>query len=251
MFVLSRWMLRGIVGLIGIVFICNTLTLLLGYLLPSPGTLDYWANLNPNTAPYLCSIDLRTQVIDCGSRMDAVEFPILSPDGRQQLLCLNGDIYIRDMFSGVQQALMYTPNRGEYEPQWSPDGSEILYTAFNEGYYDLFVVRADEGSPRLLLAMTGDQSDAVWSPDGERIAFRHTHRYRNEIWVINADGTNPYLVANAQVAGNLVWSPDSQQIAFSDVGMMGYEIFFADINQPGVLLPFDADHAALFPENWR
>ena len=60
----------------------------------------------------------------------------------------------------------------ELEPEMSPDGGEVLYTAGYPGAFHLYV-RSVEGGPALPLteSLAGDQQLAEWNPSGGSIEF--------------------------------------------------------------------------------
>lgn len=114
-------------------------------------------------------------------------------------------------------------------PQWSPDGTTLLFTAFQlrgesgclrepsgcgSGPDEIYLVTADGSDLRKLA--TGDMP--TWSPDGTRIAF-----FRGEgegsLHTINRDGTGEQRVTPAGVAvsdtSHLSWSPDGTRVAFT------------------------------------
>jgi len=57
-------------------------------------------------------------------------------------------------------------------PEWSPDGTRIMfsYTA-NEGWFKLYTIAADGGTPRELIQRDENEFAAVWSPDGASILY--------------------------------------------------------------------------------
>jgi TolB protein len=50
------------------------------------------------------------------------------------------------------------------EPQWSPDGTRLLYRKYGANARDLWVASADGSNPINLTQGRGDNFDAVWSP---------------------------------------------------------------------------------------
>lgn len=128
------------------------------------------------------------------------------------------DLYVMDAHGNDPTRITTT---GAHGPNWSPDGSRIVFDGFTEaGAHDIFTVRAD-GSDLTDLTNSAPgltQYDPAWSADGTEIAFaaepvgtRHAALY-----VMNGDGSGRHEVAN--VAGaeeeHPSWSPDGTLIAF-------------------------------------
>ena len=58
-------------------------------------------------------------------------------------------------------------------PRWSPDGTQILYSAAAAGQVPrLYLIPASGGQPQLVMpGLNQVNSDGTWSPDGKRICF--------------------------------------------------------------------------------
>jgi len=75
------------------------------------------------------------------------------------------------------------------EPSWSPDGSKIVFTGWDDNDPEIFVMSA-EGSGRTQLTFNTEfDGEPAWSPDGSKIVFIGVNRNRDrEIFMMNPDG---------------------------------------------------------------
>jgi TolB protein len=146
--------------------------------------------------------------------------PTLSPDGK--LVCYTGHppeggvtVYVMNADgSGTRRVVPETSRVGATFPNWSPDGSEIVYSFPVGGALELFAVRADGSAPPRLTRFGGTSvaTPAAWSPDGKWVSFRKTdERYwsrpdrmarvyaekpadKRPVWVVRPDGTDAHAV---------------------------------------------------------
>ncbi len=129
-------------------------------------------------------------------------------------------------------------------PEWSPDGTAVLYSAFEldrRSYFksSIRIAPIDGGSTELFV---GDAYGPAFSPDGSRIAFvsiadRNGQNcgsdecsYNGELYVMDADGSNVQrLTRNKGDDIAPSWAPDGSRIAFNsnrnDPPYGGHEIY--------------------------
>ena len=99
----------------------------------------------------------------------------------------------------------------ERDPNLSPDGRMLLFTARDDGGdFDVLLQRVGGENPINLTAdHDGDDLQASFSPDGQRIAFSSS-RERGGIFVMGATGETPLRVAD--FGFDPAWSPDGRKL---------------------------------------
>jgi Tol biopolymer transport system component len=112
-------------------------------------------------------------------------------------------------------------------PDWSPDGTRIVYEAGN----DIFDVQADGSALTQLTAENGINSFPVWAPDGSSIAFYSDRSGDGQrLYQMRPDGTDQTMVLDLRTTGeainDLKWSPDG---AFITV-RAGYGLLIVDMD---------------------
>jgi TolB protein len=141
-------------------------------------------------------------------------------------------------------------------PDWSPDGSRLVFASNRAGNYDIYVTPASgAGPPQSSEASQGGQVQAdgstklvrltdhpgadmhpAWSPDGTQIVFESKRDEGDwDVWVMNADGGDLRNLTGDESAndGNPTWSPDGKRIAFSSDRRGSYDIYVVDADGSG------------------
>jgi TolB protein len=135
------------------------------------------------------------------------------------------------------------------DPDWSPDGQNIVFTRHpvtdnpqNSAHAEIYVMRVTkqgtpvqdgQPNPQQLTHNSVEERAPAWSPDGKRIAYMCRQTLVNpppglpngadfEICVMNADGTGQTrLTNNFLFEATPTWSPDGTQIVFARVPVVG------------------------------
>src|SRR6266516_3187287 len=127
--------------------------------------------------------------------------------------------------SAVRQLTHPARSVSDVEPDWSPDGKEIVFqcqvqasSAGDPGYSRICLMDANGSNVRALPqtppAGLSDGAPA-WSPDGKQIAFDRGVRNQEAVFVTNADGSHARQVTSWGLrAGQPDWSPDGKRILF-------------------------------------
>jgi Tol biopolymer transport system component len=157
-------------------------------------------------APAVITLGTATQVTaDAGLEID----PAISPDGRFIAYSAGSAgrmrIYIRPVSGGRTLPLTDDPAAFEYQPRFSPDGSQILFVT----PAGAFVASAFGGTARRMAA--GRVRWAAWSPDGTEVAVsRDTGAV-----VVSADGNRerPLEIDAKFEIHSCVWAPTNRWFA--------------------------------------
>jgi dipeptidyl aminopeptidase/acylaminoacyl peptidase len=110
------------------------------------------------------------------------------------------------------------------DPQVSPDGTLVLYTATavdlatNSRNDDVWVVPLAGGEPRKLTSHAKADNRGRWSPDGRRIAFVSAREGERQVFVMDAAGGEPRRVSSLPTgAGGVLWADGATLLITSDV----------------------------------
>ena len=143
----------------------------------------------------------------------------------------NSQIYTLDK-DGLNQTNISNNSANEGDPDWSPDGSKIVFwSTIDNSNGEIYTMNSDGGNRIRLTNNTTYERGPKWSPDGARIAFLDS-RPSTEIYFMNADGTNQTRVTNNTGNElNLDWSSDGTKLVFAgDRAGSSYVIWVIDIS---------------------
>jgi TolB protein len=100
---------------------------------------------------------------------------------------------------------------GAYDPDWSPDGRRLAYTARRAGRHDVWISQAD-GSNAYQVTTAGMCRAPAWSPDGAWLTYLSAQTGTFELWAVpapaegssaGASGTSPPAGAQQLTRGAL------------------------------------------------
>jgi|TARA_Y100000310_G_scaffold267001_2_gene278755 Tol biopolymer transport system component/imidazolonepropionase-like amidohydrolase len=146
-----------------------------------------------------------------------------SPDGKNLVASLQGTLFKLSSAGGPAVAItdIYFDAR---EPDWSKDGSRLIFQGYRHGTWDLWQMNADGSQPVALTNDVFDDREPAYSPVSVGIAFSSDRGGNYDIWTV-AGGLFEQLTTSDEDEHSPAWSPDGSRIAFAaNRGAGQYEI---------------------------
>ncbi len=162
----------------------------------------------------------------------------VSPDGKQIVFDLLGDIYIMPVVGGDAKVLR-SGVPFEIQPRFSPNGKFISFTSDAGGGDNVWVMKADGSEAR---QVTKEDSrllnNAVWTPDGNYlIARKHFTSQRSlgagEMWMYHVSGGSGTQLTKRR--------NDQQDVNEPSVSPDGRFVYFCEDMYPGGFFQYNKD----------
>jgi Tol biopolymer transport system component len=181
----------------------------------------------------LVQFDARTKTLQLFLGGISADFLDFSKDGTQLIYITYPDgIMWRAKADGTERVQLTSPPLRPFLCRWSPDGSQILFSANKSASrWSLFIMPARGGAPRRLLPGDDEQGeiDGHWSPDGRKIVYQIDVPHSLRILDI-ARGTVS-KVPGSDGLWSPRWSPNGRYLAAFNAPNTAIKIFDLRTNQ--------------------
>ena len=135
------------------------------------------------------------------SKWDHYISPTWSPDGKEIILVSNrghihgsGGFWRMDARAGAPgglRELRYEETTWKARPDWSPDGTRVVYSSYlGRQWNQLWLMTSEGGDPFPLTYGEFDATAPRWSHDGSRIAFVSNETGNTSLWVMGIPGAS-------------------------------------------------------------
>jgi TolB protein len=116
------------------------------------------------------------------------------------------------------------PQKQNYLPIWSPDGTKIAFTTNRDGNPEIYVMNRDGSGLRRMTSHPAIDVSPTWSPSGNQIAWVSDRTGTGRIYIMNADGTGQRMLIGEE-AYRPTWSSEPfNEIAYAAKSGPGYDI---------------------------
>lgn len=198
----------------------------------TPSAKKKWDVNNPPGEKAVVNIDTRT-----GTWMSVD----VSPDGKQIVFDLLGDLYLLPIEGGEAKPLTHSM-AWEMQARFSPDGKRITFMSDAAGGDNVWVMDSDGKNAREVSRETFRlMNNPVWHPNGQYIAARkHYTGTRSlgsgEIWLFHAGTTDKQDGVQLNEKPN--WQKDLGEPAFSPDGRY---LYYSQDTTPGISFEYNKD----------
>jgi Tol biopolymer transport system component len=102
-----------------------------------------------------------------------------------------------------------------YNPDWSRDGSKIVFESTRDGKFAIYVIQADGSNLRKLTSGEANDEQPRWSLDGRQIVFISDRDGHLQLYVMDADGSHQRRLTNGEdIDYAPAFSPKGDWVAF-------------------------------------
>jgi len=120
-----------------------------------------------------------------------------------------------------------TSTRMDSGPQFSPDGSKIVFQSTRTGNWEFWLCHSDGSSLMQLIRSNPTEAGTPrWSPDGQQIAFDSGANGDADIFVMDSQGGSPRRLTS-EPSSEVVpsWSRDGRWVYFASDRTGGWEVW--------------------------
>jgi Tol biopolymer transport system component len=139
----------------------------------------------------------------------------------------------RSRVDGSDKIQLTFPPVRAYQPRWSPDGSQIVFTDIRfDSPSKVYLLSSSGGSPEMLTQTNTYEGDATWTPDGKSVVFGRTDKISHAgIYRLDLQARRVSAIPGADGLFSPRVSPDGRYISALTFGQTKLMLLKASTNR--------------------
>lgn len=133
--------------------------------------------------------------------------------------------------TGEKIVIPYASGQGEYNPEISPNGKEILFNSYRYGGWKLAVYNIQKKTVKNISSTSNYYTNGSYSNSGDNIAYERNVGRSTQIFISNSNGKNEKLMSVNMGRNNRLpcWTKKEESVLFYSEKRAANDIYIANV----------------------
>lgn len=117
---------------------------------------------------------------------------------------------------GYNEKIIYSSSQPLLSPNWSPDGTRLVYVSYSNGRPEIFIQNIYSAKKEKVASFKGLNNAPRWSPDGKHLALTLSKDGNPEIYIMNINSRKLTRVTRSYaIDTEPEWLPNNKGLVFT------------------------------------